>query len=683
MSNYILDRDKVKKIVYGGDYNPEQWDEATWEKDYEMFHKAGVDILTLNVFNWAMLQPNEETYDFSRLDETVKRATENGMKICMATGTAAHPAWMAKKYPDILRTDIHGRKMKYGKRHNSCPSSPTFRKYSVELARQVAMRYKDNENIVAWHICNEYGGECYCENCEKAFRVWLRKKYGTLDAVNRAWNTPFWSHTYYDWDEIVIPSFLTEMETEDRGIVHGQILDYRRFNSDAIMQNYIDECNVVRECLPSARITTNFMGYYKALNYQKWAPYIDMISWDSYPDMNGSMADAAFAHELMRGLKKDQPFMLMEQSPSVVNWRPVNPLKRPGVMRLMSYQAVAHGADAVMFFQMRQSPGSFEKFHGALIDHSGRDDTRTFRECSELGAELKKIGEDVIGSINQPKAALIFDWEIWWAVEGCAGPSVDLKYTEEIMHYYRAFHALNIPVDIVSAETDFSQYKLVVAPLCYMIKGDFDERIKEFTRNGGTSVFTYFSGYADETDRIINGGFPGKLLDLTGIWAEELDALTKDQSNSFVYNGKTYPAKLLCDVLHPNDTEVLAVYDEDFYAGSPVITKNAFGNGTCYYMGTRSNDEFYKEFIKDVCAQAGVDMALYEDASQKEYPLYRTEITKRTRDNEDYFFLLNHETGTEDIVLPFAAKNLLNDAVYQAGDTLTMEARDVVILKKE
>lgn len=681
MSKYIFDRDKVKKIVYGGDYNPEQWDEATWEKDYEMFHKAGIDILTLNVFNWAMLQPNEETYDFSRLDATVKRATENGMKICMATGTAAHPAWMAKRYPDILRTDIHGRKMKYGKRHNSCPNSPTFRKYSVELARQVAMRYKEYDNIVAWHICNEYGGECYCENCEKAFRVWLRKKYGTLEAVNYAWNTQFWSHTFYDWDEIGLPSFLTEMDTEDKGIVHGQILDYRRFNSDAIMQNYIDEYNVVKELLPNARITTNFMGYYKALNYQKWAPYIDMISWDSYPDMNGSMADAAFAHELMRGLKKDQPFMLMEQSPGVVNWRPINPLKRPGVMRLMSYQAVAHGADAVMFFQMRQSPGCSEKFHGALIDHSGRDDTRTFRECSELGAELKKLGDDIIGSINQPKAALIFDWELWWAVEGCRGPSDDLKYPEEIMYYYRAFHALNIPVDIVSAETDFSQYKLVVAPLCYMMKGNFDERIREFTSNGGTTVFTYFSGYADETDRIINGGFPARLMDVTGIWAEEIDSLTQEQSNSFAYNGKTYPAKLLCDVIHPNDTEVLAVYDYDFYAGYPVVTKNAFGKGHCYYMATRSNDDFYKEFIKDVCMNAGVDMALYEDADKKEYPLYHTEITKRTRDNEDYFFLLNHENKTEDIVIPFAAKSLLTDVSYQAGDVLTMKERDVVILK--
>ena len=216
MSKRILDENKVKKVLYGGDYNPEQWDEATWEKDYKMFHKAGIDIVTLNVFNWAMLQPNEETYDFSRLDASIKRAEENGVNICLATATAAHPAWMAKKYPDVLRTEVNGMKRKFGKRHNSCPNSPTFRKYSVALASELAKRYKDQKNIVVWHVNNEYGGSCYCENCEKAFRVWLRKRYQTLDALNRAWNTNFWGHTFYDWDEIVSPSMLSELENEDK-----------------------------------------------------------------------------------------------------------------------------------------------------------------------------------------------------------------------------------------------------------------------------------------------------------------------------------------------------------------------------------------------------------------------------------------------------------------------------------
>jgi len=683
MSMRILDENKVKKVLYGGDYNPEQWDEATWEKDYEMFSKAGIDIVTLNVFNWAMLQPNEETYDFSRLDASIKRAEENGVNICLATATAAHPAWMAKKYPDVLRTEINGMKRKFGKRHNSCPNSPTFRKYSVALASELAKRYKEQENIVIWHINNEYGGNCYCENCEKAFRVWLRKRYQTLDALNRAWNTNFWGHTFYDWDEIVSPTMLSEMEDEEKGIFHGMLLDYRRFNSEGMMNNCIDEAKAIKAVIPDARVTTNFMGAYKPLDYQKWAPYLDVISWDNYPGPEEEPAHTALNHELMRGLKKDQPFMLMESTPGVVNWRPYNRLREPGQMRLHSYQAIAHGADTVMFFQLRMSPGASEKFHGAVIDHSGRDDTRIFKEVCVLGEELKVLGDEFLGSVSKPKAALIFDWETWWAVEGCIGPTVRLRYHEELLNYYRAFHSLNIPVDVVGMDTDLSEYKVVVAPLCYMIKDGFEQKLKDFTQKGGTSVITFFSGYADESDRIINGGFPGKMMDLFGIWAEEIDALAPTEENSFTYNGITYPAKLLCDLIHANDTQILSSYEKRFYAGTPVITKNTYGQGNAYYVGTQSSKEFYQTFIKDICNEAGVDMVLYENIAKKEYPVCGLEITKRVKDGTEFVFLLNHQMNEESVELPFSANDLLTGSSYQAGDKITIGSMGVVILKKD
>lgn len=683
MSKRILDENKVKKVLYGGDYNPEQWDEATWEKDYEMFHKAGIDIVTLNVFNWAMLQPNEDTYDFSRLDASIKRAEENGVNICLATATAAHPAWMAKKYPDVLRTEITGMKRKFGKRHNSCPNSPTFRKYSVALAGELAKRYQNQKNIVVWHVNNEYGGSCYCENCEKAFRVWLREKYQTLDALNRAWNTSFWGHTFYDWDEIVSPSMISELENEDKAIFHGMFLDYMRFNSEGMMNNCIDEAKAIKAIIPNARITTNFMGAYKPLDYQKWAPYLDIISWDNYPGPEEEPAYTALNHELMRGLKKDQPFMLMESTPGVVNWRPYNRLREPGQMRLHSYQTIAHGADTVMFFQLRMNPGASEKFHGAVIDHSGRDDTRIFKEVSALGAELKKLGDEFLGSVSKPKAALIFDWETWWAVEGCIGPTVSLKYHDELLNYYRAFHSLNIPVDVVGMDTDLSQYKVVVTPLCYMVKDNFDEKLKEFTANGGTSVLTFFSGYADENDRIINGGFPGKMLDLTGIWAEEIDALSPTEENSFTYKGATYPAKLLCDLIHANDTEVLASYEKRFYAGTPCITKNIYGNGKSYYVGTRSNENFYQNLIKDICTEAGVSMVLYEGLEQQEYPVTGLEITKRSGKDAEFIFIMNHQMVEKEVTLPFAAKDLILEIAYEAGDTIVMPAMDCAVLKKD
>lgn len=341
----MIENDKVQKMLYGGDYNPEQWPEDTWEEDMRLLKLAHIDTVTLNVFSWASLQPDENTYCFEKLDKIMELVKKHGMKVCLATSTGAHPAWMARKYPDILRTEFSGMRRKFGGRHNSCPNSPTYRKYSVRLASKLAERYKNYDNIVAWHISNEYGGECYCENCEKAFRVWLKDRYQTIDELNRAWNTAFWGHTMYDWDDAVLPNMLSEHFAFER---------------------------------------TTFQGI--SLDYQKWAKELDFVSWDNYPANEDSIASIALRHDLMRGIKQGKPFALMEQTPGVTNWLPYNALKRPGVMRLWSYQAVAHGADTVMFFQMKRSIGACEKYHGAVIDHVGNENTRVFRRTKRESA---------------------------------------------------------------------------------------------------------------------------------------------------------------------------------------------------------------------------------------------------------------------------------------------------------
>ena len=341
--------DKVSKILYGGDYNPEQWTPDIWEQDMELLKQAGIDVVTLNVFNWASLQPSEEMYDFAELDAAVKRVTEQGMAICMATSTGAHPAWMAKRYPEVLRTDFEGRRRKFGGRHNSCPNSPVFKQYAKRLAGKLAERYREQKNIVLWHVSNEYEGACYCENCEKAFRVWLKKRYGTIENLNRLWNTRFWGHTFYDWDEIVAPSMVSEHFEEARSMYQAITLDYKRFNSDSMLANYRAEAEAIRAQIPDACITTNFMGAYKPLDYKKWAASLDVVSWDNYPAEGADPASIAMNHDLMRGLKHGQPFLLMEQTPSTCNWLNDNRLKLPGVMRLLSYQAVAHGADTWRF----------------------------------------------------------------------------------------------------------------------------------------------------------------------------------------------------------------------------------------------------------------------------------------------------------------------------------------------
>ncbi|MCI9136507.1 MAG: beta-galactosidase [Lachnospiraceae bacterium] len=662
-----------EKIAYGGDYNPEQWPEETWEEDMRLLKLAHIDTLTLNVFSWAALQPSEEEYSFEKLDKIMKLAKDHGMKVCLATSTGAHPAWMARKYPEILRTDIHGIKRKFGARHNSCPNSLVYRKYSVKLAEKLAERYQDFDNIAAWHISNEYGGECYCENCEKAFRIWLKNRYHTLEELNRAWNTSFWGHTFYDWEEIVLPDLRSEHMSEEETAAQGISLDYRRFNSDSILECFRLEYEAVKKYTPEIPVTTNLMGAYKPLDYQKWGKYMDFVSWDNYPSNEDSASQIAFHHDLMRGVGDGRPFVLMEQTPSQQNWQPFNALKRPGVMRLWSYQAVAHGSDAVMFFQMKRSVGSCEKYHGAVIDHAGHEHTRVFREVAELGAELEQIGREILGSVSAAETAIMFDWENWWAIEYSAGPSVSLKYKDEVLKYYEALHSQNIPVDVIGEGDDLSRYKLVIAPILYMTKPGVDERIRAFVSQGGTFVTTYFSGYVDENDLVVIGGYPGRLRDILGIWVEEIDALPEHKKNEFIYGGQTFEAGLVCDIMHLEGAEALAEYQEDFYAKTPVVTRNCFGTGSAYYVGTRSEKGFYQKLLADICSQSQIMPAAKVPEG--------IEAVKRVRERETYLFLLNHTEEEKEILLSEHGTDLIAQKTYQPGENLTLPPKGTAILR--
>ena len=665
----------VKKMLYGGDYNPEQWDEAVWEEDMRMFRLAGIDCVTLNVFSWAALQSDEVTYHFERLDKIMELVRKNNLKVVMATSTAAHPAWMAKKYPEVLRTEFNGMKRKFGSRHNSCPNSPVYQKYSVALARKLAERYGTYDNIVTWHISNEYGGECYCENCEKAFRVWLKEKYGSIEALNKAWNTSFWGHTFYDWDEIVVPNLQSEHFAQDRTTFQGISLDYRRFNSDSILQNYLREYEAVKAVTPHIPVTTNLMGFYKALDYQKWAGYMDVVSWDNYPDPTDPPALVAMRHDLMRGLKQGAPFMLMEQTPSVTNWQSYNLLKRPGDMRLISYQAVAHGADTVMFFQMRRSIGACEKFHGAVIDHVGTENTRVFREVSQLGEELKQLGDTTLDSRTPSKAAMLVDWDNWWALEYSAGPSCDLKYMDELANYYTALYDNNISVDIISAQDPLDDYKVVIAPVMYMTKPGADEKIRKFVSEGGTFVTTFLSGLVDEHDLVITGGYPGKLRDILGIWVEETDALPSYMKNSFSWNGKDYDCGLICDIMHMENAQALACYDKDFYEGTPVLSKNEFGKGHAYYVATRAGQDFYADVLNKVLEEQGVEPVFK--------PCKGVEITIRRKEETNFLFFLNHNPQETVLIAEKPGTDLLTGKEYRPGDEIVLQTKGVVLFKEQ
>ena len=667
-----------KRILYGGDYNPNQWGKEVWKEDMRIFKDARINSATINVFSWAKIQPSEDTYNFTELDEVIAMLSQENYDIVLATSTAALPAWMVKRYPEVARTDYEGRHHKFGQRHNACPNSLVFQKFASRLAGKLAERYGNNPHVTCWHISNEYGGECYCENCEKAFRVWLREKYQTLDELNKAWNTEFWGHTIYDWDEVVLPDALGD-GIEDAAEPHmtafaGLSIDYCRFNSDGMLNNFKMEKEAIRKFDKETPITTNMMGTFKGLDYFKWAKEMDVISWDNYPSYNTPWSLVAMKHDLMRGLK-DQPFMLMEQTPSQQNWQPYNSLKRPGQMRAQSYQTMAHGADTIQFFQLRRSVGGCEKFHGAVIAHAGTENTRVFREVKQLGEELEKLSNVIPGTVNEAEVGVIFDWDNYWALEYTSGPSISLKYVDQIHRYYRYFYDHNMGVTMIPVDADFSQYKMVVAPVLYMVKEGMKEALESFVKNGGILITTYMSGIVDQSDNVHLGGYPGPLRDMAGVWVEEIDALAPEQVNEVKFtDGTTASCNLLCDLLHLEGAEALATYQKDFYADMPAVTRNTFGKGATYYVGTQMDDAGLAKILDQAVNEVNVRAVIPEVTG--------LEVTCRTSDDTRYYYVMNFKD--EDQVLPDSLggkTDLISGAVIPAGTVL--KKWDVLILQEE
>lgn len=662
-----------KRILYGGDYNPNQWTKDIWQEDMRIFKDAHINTATINVFSWAKIQPSEHEYNFDELDEIVDMLSKENYDIVFATSTAALPGWMVRKYPEVMFTDYEGRQHKFGGRHNACPNSFVFKHYARELAYKLAERYADNPHVTCWHVSNEYGNECFCENCQKAFRVWLKDKYKTIDALNRAWNMEFWGHTVYDWDDVVPPNALSDGIGSEKTAFAGISIDYRRFYSDSQLACFKMERDAIKSVKPDAFVTTNLMGTFKGLDYFKWAKEMDVVSWDNYPSYDTPWSSIAMTHDLMRGLK-DEPFMLMEQTPSQQNWQKYNSLKRPGQMRAQSYQTLAHGADTIQFFQLRRSVGGCEKFHGAVIAHVGNENTRVFREVAQLGAELERFGDYTLGSRNEAEVGLIFDWDNYWALEYTSGPSEDLKYVDQIHQYYQYFYKKNIGVDMIPVDADFSKYKIVVAPVLYMVKDGMKEALENFVKNGGILITTFMSGIVGQSDNVYLGGYPGPLREMAGVWVEEIDALAPEQKNKAKFaDGSTATCGLLCDLMHLEGAKALASYEEDFYAGMPAASKNTYGKGTTYYIATQFEEEGLAKILDQAVQEARVSSVIPEETG--------LEVVTRVSDTTRFYFVMNFTD--EEQILPESLtgkKDMISGKMTEHG--MKLKKWDVLLLEE-
>lgn len=636
---------KLSQLFYGGDYNPEQWPEAVWHEDMRLMKQAGVNIVSIGIFSWSLLQPGPDTYDFGWLDRLMDLLAANGIYADLATATASPPAWLARLHPESLPVDENGARYMQGSRQHYCPNSRAFRAYGQKLTRKLAERYGQHPALAMWHINNEYGchiSRCYCEQCASEFRGWLQRRYGTLDELNARWGTNFWSQKYYDWEEIGLPGKTPTYPNP------GQQLDYSRFMSDSLLGAYLGEYDILRAETPDIPIMTNLMGAFKPLDEFEWAKHMDVVTWDSYPEPTGGVPIfAAMQHDLMRSLKGGEPFLLMEQVTSQVNWRQHNPLKRPGVMRLWSYQTIARGGDGVMFFQWRQSWAGAEKFHGAMVTHTGDENSRIYREVAQLGQELRRL-EEIVDARVEADAAIVFDWANWWALELDSKPSRDVKYIEQVQQYYKPLFEANIGVDFVPPDADLSRYKLVIAPALYMMKGEEAARFERYVAQGGTLLVTFFSGIVDENDRIHMGGYPAPLRKLLGLTVEEFDPMLPGQANVLrIADGPLagdYVCDLWADLIRTEGAETLATFNADFFAGSAAVTRHRFGAGCAYYVGTQPEAALTAALLQSIAGEIGLAAPLEAPAG--------VELTVRRKGEARYLFALNHGAEAAVLALP-------------------------------
>ena len=671
------------RIWYGGDYNPDQWPEEVWDDDVRLMKKAGVNLVSVGIFSWAKIETSEGVYDFDWLDRIINKLGEAGIAVDLASATASPPMWLTQAHPEVLWKDYRGDVCQPGARQHWRPTSPVFREYALKLCRAMAEHYKGNPYVVAWHVSNEYGCHNrfdYSEDAERAFRKWCEERYGTIDAVNDAWGTAFWAQRMNDFTEIVPPRFIGDGNFMNP----GKLLDFKRFSSDALKAFYVAERDALAEITPDLPLTTNFMvsAAGSVLDYDDWGREVDFVSNDHYFIPGETHLDElAFSASLVDGIARKDPWFLMEHSTSAVNWRPVNYRKEPGQLVRDSLAHVAMGADAVCYFQWRQSKAGAEKFHSAMVPHAG-EDSAVFRDVCELGADLNTLADNgLLGTkLAKSKVAVVFDYESEWASEHTATPTQKVHHVDEPLQWFRALADHGVTADVVPVRGAWDDYEMVVLPSVYLLSEETTRRVRDYVVGGGRLVVTYYTGISDERDHVWLGGYPGSIRDVVGVRVEEFMPMGDDFPGVpdclGLSNGAV--AHDIADVIGSVDgtATVLETFKDDPWTGmdgAPAIVAHTFGEGRSVYVGARLGRDGIALSLPEILDSLGM-----AEAGGNDGRVLRVE--REGADGSRFVFSFNrtHET----VRVPVEGEVVVSSFAEVSGETISIKPNGVIVTKQ-
>ncbi len=671
------------RIWYGGDYNPDQWPEEVWDDDVRLMRKAGVNLVSVGIFSWAKIETSEGVYDFDWLDRIISKLGEAGIAVDLASATASPPMWLTQAHPEVLWKDYRGDVCQPGARQHWRPTSPVFREYALKLCRAMAEHYKDNPYVVAWHVSNEYGCHNrfdYSEDAERAFQKWCEERYGTIDAVNDAWGTAFWAQRMNDFTEIVPPRFIGDGNFMNP----GKLLDFKRFSSDALKAFYVAERDALAEITPDLPLTTNFMvsATGSVLDYDDWGREVDFVSNDHYVIPGEAHLDElAFSASLVDGIARKDPWFLMEHSTSAVNWRPVNYRKEPGQLVRDSLAHVAMGADAVCYFQWRQSKAGAEKFHSAMVPHTGEDST-VFRDVCELGADLNTLADNgLLGTkLAKSRVAVVFDYESEWATEHTATPTQKVHHVDEPLQWFRALADHGVTADVVPVSSNWDEYEVVVLPSVYILSEETTRRVRDYVANGGKLIVTYYTGLSDEKDHVWLGGYPGSIRDVVGVRVEEFMPMGDDfpgvPGRLGLSNGAV--ARDIADVIGSVDRSatVLETFRDDPWTGmdgAPAIVANTFGEGRSVYVGARLGRDGIAKSLPEILESLGMT-----ETGENDSRVLRVE--REGSDGSRFVFSFNRTH--EAVQIPFEGKIVVSSFAEVSGENVSIKPNGVIVTKQ-